>query len=516
MQDGENKYVLFLGDIVRIGLKYVFPTFEILGSYQIKMSRDSDLHIEDEFSGDLVKKIKEGLVKRTKGVPMRFLYDIRMPEEMLLYFKKQYRLTNLDLVPGGRYHSLNDFFSFPNKEKTIPEFSTIAPIPHPDLVQQPSILSVAHKKDVLLHYPYQPFDYVIQLIDEAARHPEVTDISITLYRVASDSKVIQALLTAAENGKVVTAFVELKARFNEADNLSWAEKMEKAGIKVLYSLPAVKVHAKLCLISFKKEKRICYFSTGNLNEKTAALYCDMGLITSDTRLTDDAFLVFHTLINKLHVFEDQGSIPHFQHLLVAPKYLRNGLYECIDNEIAHAKAGKQAHIIAKMNSLDDWEMIEKLYEASCAGVKIGLIIRGICCLIPGVAQQSENIQIRSIIGRYLEHARIAYFLNGGKEKIFLSSADWMRRNLDRRIEVAFPIYDGEIQHEIKEYLALQLRDNINTRIINKKQDNSYSRPRRTEKLVDAHLDMYTLLETIYHKRLTNTPKESGNKKGKEK
>ncbi len=495
-KDGENDIVLFRGDVLRVGLKYMFPAFQILGCYSIKISRDAELHIEDEFEGNLVQKIKEGLEKRSRGLPMRFLYDIRMPQDMLNFFKKAYRLTELDLIPGGRYHSLNDFMTFPNPDNKIPSFPIIPPLKHPDL-EGKNIRKVISERDILLHFPYQSFNYVIDWLEDAATDKQVTDIKITLYRVASESKIIQSLIKAAGKGKKVTVFIEVKARFNEADNLLWASKMEKAGIKVLYSIPLIKVHTKLCLITRKeeeKEKRYAYFSTGNLNEKTAGLYCDIALLTSDSRLTEEAFYIFFALEQRLHVLQDDHAIPSFKYLLVAPNYLRAGFYDLIDYEIGEALAGRPARIIAKVNSLDDFGMIEKLYEASNAGVRIDLIVRGICCLITEVRNQSENIQVRSIIGRYLEHARVFYFYHGGDEKVFLSSADWMRRNLDKRIEVAFPIYDSTLKDSLKQYLMLQLSDNKNARIINKKQSNVMVRPKRGQATYDTFMDMYKLLK----------------------
>lgn len=499
-KERKDYYVLFLGDVVRVGVEMMLPAYEILGYYAVKMSRDAELHIDDEYSGDLVQKIKDGLEKRKKGVPMRFLYDVRMPEDMLGFFKQSYKLQDVDLIPGGRYHSLNDFFSFPNPENRIPAYPSLEPVQHPYLPHK-GILDFIERQDALLHFPYQSFSYLIEALNEAAQDPEVTDIKITLYRVAANSKIIEALITAAQNGKRVTAFVEVKARFNEAENLFWASKMEKAGIRVLYSIPAIKVHAKLCLIVKQQQNEqqyYGYFGTGNLNEKTAGLYTDLGLLTTDKRLTHESMLIFHTLEQRLHVFEDEQTIPVFEHLLVAPLDLRVALINLIEQEIENAQRGEKAHIILKMNSMDDFDMIEKLYEASRAGVQIDLIIRGICCLIPGIRNQSERIRVRSIVGRYLEHVRAFYFYQGGKEAVYLSSADWMGRNLDRRIEVAFPVYDANLKQEVLDMLVLQLRDNFNARIIDKRQSNAFSRPRKTEKRIDCHVEIYRYLQQKVH------------------
>ncbi len=496
MEDEGKFYVLFLGDVMRVGLKYLFPGYTIKGCFSIKISRDAEMHIEDEFHGNLVAKIKEGIEKRKSGVPMRFLYDVRMPEDMLQFFKKAYRLTQMDIIPGGRYHSLNDFMSFPNPNGMIPKYEPVPPLAHPDLEGKP-IFSVIKKKDVMLHYPYHSFDYVVRWLEEAATDAMVTEIKVTLYRVAADSQVIKALILAAQQGKKVSAFVEVKARFNEADNMFWADKMQKAGIKVLYSIPAIKVHTKLCCVVRQekgKTQRYVYLATGNMNEKTATLYTDSGLFTADPRLANEAYIVFLMLEQKLHVFENEAIIPKYEHLLVAPLDMRYAYEDLINYEIAQAQAGHKAHIIAKMNSLDDWLMIDKLYEASNAGVKIQLIIRGICCLMPGIKGQSENITAVSLVGRYLEHTRMFYFYHGGEEKTYLSSADWMRRNLDRRIEIAFPIYDKKIKAQIKTIFDMQLADNVNARYINRKQNNIFVRPTKSHLEVDTHVDMFTLLK----------------------
>lgn len=494
--EGGDFHVLFLGDVMRVGLPFIFPNDEILGCYSINISRDAELHIDDEFEGDLVEKIKEGLEKRKSGMPMRFLYDIRMPQEMLNFFKKVYKLHNLDVVPGGRYHSLSDFFSFPNPNNIIPQYEPIPPVPHPDL-EGKEIRKVMAKKDILLQFPYHSFGYIVKWIEEAAKDVSVREIEITLYRVADDSKIVKALIEAAKNRKKITVFVEVKARFNEADNLYWANEMEKVGINVLYSIPLIKVHTKLCCITRiekGKPKVYAYFGTGNLNEKTAKFYTDCGLLTTDERLTQEAKWIFGSLQQKMHFIEDEDTVPVFNHLLVAPKYMREQFEKRIEFEIKEAKAGRKAKIIAKMNSLDDFRMIDKLYEASNAGVKIELIIRGICCLIPDIKRQSENIKIVSIVGKYLEHTRAYYFWHGGEEQMFLSSGDWMRRNLDRRIEVAFPIYDKKLKADMLSALKMQLSDNQNARIIDRYQSNPFVRPKKGDELVDTHQDMYKLLD----------------------
>jgi len=494
-QEGNRYLILFLGDVLRVGLRVLFPNYEILGSYSIKMSRDAELHIDDEYEGDLVAKIKEGLEKRKSGVPMRFLFDIRMPQDMLNYFKQKYQLSKMDTMPGGRYHSLNDFFSFPNPENRIPQYTPHNPVPHFEL-EGKKVVDVVRKQDVMLYFPFHSFDYVIRWLQESAEDKLVTEIKITLYRVASDSKVVEALLKAAQNGKKVTAFVELKARFDEESNLHWANKMEEAGIEVLYSMPGLKVHTKLCTVTRienRKIMRYSYLASGNMNEKTAKVYSDFGMITANPLITKETERVFEIL-------ETEEYIENFEQLLISPHLMRNGFEKLIEFEIEQAQKGKKAYIRAKMNSLEDWAMIDRLYAASRAGVKIDLIVRGICCLIPNVKGLSENIRVVSIVGRYLEHARVFQFHHAGENIIYVSSADWMRRNLSKRVEMAFPILDEKNKAEINEILNLQVQDNVNARVLNKNQDNTFVRPSKGEIFIDGQMGLYRILERKWEKK----------------
>lgn len=494
-QEGHRYIVLFLGDVLRVGLKILFPTYEILGAYSIKMSRDAELHIDDEYEGDLVEKIREGLEKRKFGAPMRFLFDIRMPEDMLYYFKQKYQLSKMDVMPGGRYHSLNDFMGFPNPENRIPQYAPQSPIPHFEL-EGKKVVDVVRKQDVMLYFPFHSFDYVIRWLAESAVDKAVTAIKITLYRVASDSKVVEALINAAKNGKKVTAFVELKARFDEASNLHWANKMEEEGIEVLYSMPGLKVHTKLCTVTRLERGKLLHYSylaSGNMNEKTAKIYGDFGMITADRRITAETELVFQLL-------EKEEYQDDFEQLLISPHLMRHGFERLIDFEIEQVKKGKKAYIRAKMNSLEDWAMIDKLYAASRAGVKIDLIVRGICCLIPKMKGLSENIRVISIVGRYLEHARVFQFHHAGENIIYVSSADWMRRNLSKRVEMAFPILNEKIKAEVNEILNLQMQDNVNARLVNKHQDNTFVRPLKGEVFIDGQMGIYKILERKWAKK----------------
>jgi polyphosphate kinase len=461
-----HHYIMFLDDVIRACLSDVFPNHEVEASYAIKLTRDAELHIEDEFVGDLLDKVKKALTKRSEGLPSRFLYDSDMPPPMLSLIKNLFKLNDDDMVNGGRYHNFSDFFGFPNPKTPGLTYEPFPPIIRKDL-EESSLFENMRRSDILLHYPFHPYGSVIKLLEESASDPDVTSIKITLYRVAKHSEVARQLIHAAQNGKQVTAFVEVKARFDEESNIRSAEEMEKAGAKVLYSIPNLKVHAKVCLITRKEsavERQYAYLSTGNFNETAARLYTDFGFFTVDERLTDEVEKVFEILCREKHKAK-------FRHLLVPPFTMRQRIEELIRNEIKNAKKGKAASIIAKMNSLEDPGMIEKLYEASNAGVKISLIVRGICCLIPGIKGMSENIEVVSIVDRFLEHARILVVHNGGDQLYYLSSADWMKRNLDRRIEVGFPIYDKKIQEDLNAVLDFQLRDNVKARVLNKKLDN---------------------------------------------
>jgi polyphosphate kinase len=468
---GDNNYIIFLDDVIRLFLPQIFYGYTIHESYSVKLTRDAELYIEDEFAGNLLEKIKKSLAKRSSGAPSRFLYDKDMSASFLKFLKEALRLTNEDLFPGARYHNFSDFFNFPNPGIKGLTYTDLKPIKKSRLDSTNNIFSAIKKNDSLFYFPYHSYDYVVNTIESAANDKNVKSIKITQYRVARDSKIVNALIKAAYRGKDVTAFVEVKARFDEEINIKSAEEMQKAGVKVLYSLPGLKVHAKMALIQRMesgKLKNYAYLSTGNFNEKTAKLYTDYGFFTADEKLTYEVEKVFEYL-------EGQKSGYEFKHLLVAQYGMRQAFLEMIENEITNAKKGKKAGITVKMNSLEDERMIKKLYEASEAGVKINMIVRGICCAIPGVPAMSENISAISIVDRFLEHERIYMFHNGGKEKIYLSSADWMKRNLSRRIEVAFPVHNPEHKQRIKDIMNIKFNDNIKARILDEKQTNQYNR-----------------------------------------
>lgn len=454
-------HVGFIDDIIRIGLPLIEKEIESK-AYSIKLNRDAELNIEDEFSGNLVKKIQRSLKNRRDGIPSRFLYDGSMPANLVKLLKNAWKFDNEDMVRGGKYHNFNDFFDFPDLiQRNELLYIPLPKIPIKELDSTENYFKVLNKKDVLLHYPYHSFDYFIKFLNAATESNSVTEIKITLYRVAKNSEVCKALIRALRRGKKVTAFFEVKARFDEESNLFWAEELRKAGANVLYSFPGLKVHAKLCLVIRKKAnetKKYAYISTGNFNEKTAEVYTDFGLLTSEKRLTQEAFRVFEIL-------EDMRKRFDFSHLLVAPDKLRNEIYLMIENEIINHLQGKESEIIIKVNGLDDLDMISHLYRASQMGVKVRLIVRGICRIIPNKKGFSENIQITSIVDRFLEHHRLYWFKNAGDDKLYLSSADFMNRNLSRRIEIAFPVESPELKDRLKTIVTYYLNDNTKARII---------------------------------------------------
>jgi len=395
-----------------------------------------------------------------------------MPRDLLKYLKEALEFDQYDsMIPGGRYHNFKDFIHFPNIGGPKLEYPPMPPSVNPRLKKSHSILKEISNGDVLMHYPYQKFSHFINLLREAAINPDVKSIKITLYRVASNSKVINALINAARNEKEVTVVIELQARFDEKTNIYWARKLEEVGAKILFGIPGLKIHSKLLLITAKSGKKTSHYagiSTGNFHEGNASVYIDVTLLTANKKITSEVDKVFD-------YFENTFKYYNYNHLIVAPQFMRNKLVNLIDREIKNAKIGKPAYIILKINNIVDGDMIHKLYQASQAGVKIKLIVRGICGLIPGVPGLSENIEAISIIDKYLEHARIFIFCNNNEEKYYISSADWMTRNLDNRVEVASPIYDVAIQKELRDIIDMQLRDNVKARIIDECQGNVYRR-----------------------------------------
>ncbi|MDR1675922.1 MAG: polyphosphate kinase 1 [Tannerella sp.] len=465
---GEVYYYMFIDDIIRVNLPHVFPGYEITGCYSIKISRDADIYLEEENPEDMLQTIRRKVEKRKIGALSRFMYDHAMPSDFLATVCRAFGIADEDLVLGGRYMNLQDLSKFPNPKGNMLTQTVPPPMRVPCLDRMASVFRAVEKRDVLLHFPYQSFDYLIDFLTEAALDPEVEAIKITQYRVAENSAVINTLIRAAENGKQVTVFVELKARFDEENNMSTAEQMKQAGIKIIYSIPGLKVHAKVAVILRKAgQPDFAYLSTGNFNEKTAKIYSDMALLTCNKAIIAEVRQVFSVL-------EGEPLKPQFRHLLVSRFNMIPGLVQMIRREIDQVKAGGKGYIILKMNGLHDERMIDELYRASESGVEIDLIVRGICCLVPH-QPYSRHIRITRIVDMYLEHARVWYFYNGGAEEIYLSSADWMNRNLHRRIETAFPILEQDIKQEILEILQIQLRDNVKACFIDEQLHNVFKR-----------------------------------------
>ena len=466
-----GQQVMFLDDLIRFNLPSIFPDHEVGRSYAVKLTRDAELHLDDEFEGDLVDAIRKSLKKRETGVPSRFLYDMRMPYVLIHRLQHGLGLADEDLVLGARYHNLSDYMAFPRFDRADLSYPAWPPLPHPVLDRAPSVMAAVRGRDQVVHTPYQSFDPFVRLLEEAASDPHVEELWLTVYRVAKDSSVLSALIRAAENGKRVTVFMEVQARFDEESNLHWADRLAAAGVRTLFSMKGLKVHAKIALVvgtANGAPARYAYIGTGNFNEKTSRVYADHGIFTCDERVTRDVEQVFRFLSGEVEE-------PATEHVLVAPFGLRRGFEELVTHEVERAAAGLPAGITLKMNALEDPEIISRLYDASVAGVPIDIIVRGICRLIPGVPGQSETIRVRSILDRYLEHARIYRFHHDGEERMYVASADCMTRNLSRRVEVAVPVYDPDIRAQLTRVLEIQLADDTKARIIDERGTNAYAK-----------------------------------------
>ncbi|MCF4101601.1 polyphosphate kinase 1 [Gillisia sp. M10.2A] len=486
-----NNVITYLDDIIRNQLSVLFPKEEISGIYEIKLSRDAELYIEDEFNGVLAEKIYESLAQRTDGQPTRLLYDAAMPKDTQKRLRHLLNLGKIDMMPGGKYHNFSDFFSFPDptNNKDL-HYKPLLPIKHKELDGAPDYFKVIAKKDQSVHFPYMSFSYVETFLDQAANDPQVETIKISLYRVADESKLTSSLLKALDNGKNLTVFVEAKARFDEENNIIWGRKFQEKGATVIYSYPKIKVHSKIMMIERREGDEMinyAYIGTGNFNSKTSKIYGDHAIFTANKHITKELSRIFNVLEGKL-------IIPREKHLFISPFSTRINFTKLIMNEISNAMDGKEAKITAKMNSLEDPEIIEWLYKASNAGVKIHLLIRGFTCLVPGIEGLSENIYITSIVDRFLEHGRIYLFENGGDEKIYFGSADWMTRNLDRRIEVISPILDEDIAQEFKDILHIQLSDNVKARIQDSEENNYYVKQKAGEKKIRSQYEIYEYLK----------------------
>ena len=487
----DNKYVILLDDVIRYCLDDLFFNFDYdsINAFTIKLTRDAELDIEQDVTKSLVKKVAESIKRRSKGQPTRLLYDEDLPETAVDYLMKRIKFSKEDQpIPAGRYHNFVDFIRFPSLNKTDLRTKNPPPLAHPDLKANQSVLKVIREKDILLNFPYQSYHHIIDVLREASIDPKVKSIEITLYRLSKNSHIANALINAIRNGKQVTAVVELQARFDEENNIRWANRLNEEGAKIIYGVPGLKMHSKLFLIrrlESGKEMLYAHIGTGNFNEETAKLYSDHSLLTADKRITEEVMRVFQ-------FYNDNYKTGTYKHLVVSPFFTRKKFISLMQKEIEAAKEGKDAWMFIKMNSLTDREMIKKLYEASQAGVKIRMIIRGICSLVPGVDGLSHNIEVMSLVDKYLEHARVFVFANDGDPKYYISSFDWMPRNIDHRSEVGVPIYDKSIQQQLWDILEIQWNDNCKARVINVQQDNQYrkTRSRTRNRAQDA---IYTYL-----------------------
>ncbi|SNR38950.1 polyphosphate kinase [Maribacter sedimenticola] len=471
-EENGKSYIIILDDMIRYCLDNIFTMFEYdsITAHMIKITRDAELDMDNDLSKSFIEKISSSVEHRKIGDPVRFVYDKSIEKDTLTFLKEKMNIEDTDsVIPGGRYHNRRDYMGFPSLGRKDLLYDKITPLPVKGLSVEGSILESIAKKDYLQYTPYHTFTYILKFLREAALDPKVRSIKITVYRLASNSQVAASLINAVKNGKQVTVQIELQARFDEQANIEYAEQLQAEGVKLIFGVPGLKVHSKICLIEREEGdiiKRYGFISTGNFNESTARIYTDYTLFTAHDPILKELNKVFD-------FFETTYKINKYKHLIVSPHYTKNAFMKLIDVEIANAILGKEAYIKIKMNSFTSYKMVDKLYEASRAGVKIQLIIRGICCLVPGIKGMSENIEAISVVDKFLEHTRLFAFANGGNPKVYISSADWMTRNLDYRVEVGCPIYDEDIKKELMDTFEICWKDNMKARIFSEKQDNAY-------------------------------------------
>ncbi|CAN5567760.1 polyphosphate kinase 1 [soil metagenome] len=501
--DGEQRIIL-LEDVIRFNLPYIFSYFgyDHFSAHVFKVTKDAELDIDNDLTTTFVQKIQHGLKNRRKGKPVRFIYDKEMNAGLLEYLMKRINLSRKDnIMPGGRIHNFRHFMDFPDVFSS--KNTRRSPFTHPALQNLLRVTDVITEKDIMLHFPYHSFDSVIDLLREAAIDPEVTTIKITAYRLASNSKVINALINAVRNGKEVIVMLELRARFDEEANIEWKEILEEEGVKVLLGLPNMKTHAKLCLIKKRSGKKIIQYgfvSTGNLNEKTAKVYGDHCLLTSNRNIMADINRIFRYIENP------KTGINHLKAcktLVVCPVSMRKQILQLINVEIKNARAKKPAAITAKLNSLSDVQLINKLYDAASAGVTLNMVVRGIFCAQTEQKKLKNRMQAISIVDEYLEHARVLIFHNNGHDKVYISSADWMVRNLDHRVEAAVLITEEDIKQELKDIIHIQLRDNVKARMLNNELSNNYV-PSTGKKKVRSQIETYNYLHSKIQSKVEAT------------
>ncbi|TAA47593.1 polyphosphate kinase 1 [Corallincola spongiicola] len=491
----KRKNVILLDNIIRYCLDQIFAPFfqyETCHAYSMKMTRDAEYGLSDDIDQSLMEQMSEGLKQRLTAEPVRFVHDREMPESMVELIKFKLGISNFDsVIPGGRYHNFRDFIGFPNIGRSYLEHQKLPAVNSHDFDSHITAFDAIKAKDILLYYPYHKFRYVTEFLRQAAIDPAVRDIKLSVYRLAKRSRIVKSLIDAAENGKKVTVIVELKARFDEEANIEWAKALTEAGVKVDFGVPSLKCHSKLCLVTRKEGDelvRYAHIGTGNFHEKTAKIYTDFSLFTRNREITEEVKNVFEFIIHSYKRF-------NFKHLVVSPTDSRSRIYRAIDREISSASRGLKASIFLKINNVDDKGIIDRLYKASSAGVKVRMIVRGMCALIPGIPNLSENIEIISIVDRFLEHPRVAVFENEGEPAVWISSADWMTRNIDRRVEVGCPIYDPALKQQIIDILNIQWSDTTKARIIDKEQSNQY-KPRGNRRKIRSQIATYEYLKAV--------------------
>ena len=485
--EGDSNYIIMVDDILRYCLDDIFNIFNYdrITAHMIKITRDGELDFDSDLSKSFIDKLSESVKDRQSGDPVRFVYDKSIEDTTLNFLLERMSIHKKEsIIPGGRYHNRRDYMSFPSLGRTDLLYDKIKPLSVKGLSLEDSIFKTIAKKDYLVYTPYHTFSYIVKFLREAALDPKVKTIKITIYRLAQISHVASSLINAAKNGKKVTVSIELRARFDEEANINYAEQMQDEGVNMLFGVTGLKVHCKMCVIEREENDKLVRYgiiSTGNFNESTAKIYTDFTLLTADPKILKDINKVFD-------FFEVNYRINTYKHIITSPHYTKTELFALIDNEIESAKNGKHAYIKLKMNSISSYKMIDKLYEASRAGVKIQMIVRGLCCLVPGVKGMSENIEVISIIDKFLEHTRLYIFANNNEPKIYISSADWMTRNINHRVEVSCPIYDEDIKRELQHLFDICWNDNVKARIINENQDNTYRR--NNNPIVRAQFDTY--------------------------
>lgn len=505
---GENDVsIILLDNVIRHCLIEIFSgffDFDTINAYSMKLTRDAEFDLSNEFNQSLLEQMSSSLKKRIKAEPVRLVYDRKMPVDMLVTLKERLNVTsNQGLISGGRYHSFKDFIEFPSLDDKSLEYDKLPALEHHNFTRFNNAFLAIKVHDILLHYPYHKFSYFTEWLRQAAYDPKVEKIQVSLYRVAKKSRVVDSLIEAVKNGKKVFVNIELRARFDEEANLHWAETLSNAGAQVSFGIPNLKVHAKICLISRREHNELVHYvhvGTGNFHEKNAKIYTDFSLFTCNTDISNEVEKVFEFIKTPYLQFT-------FDHLIVSPLNTRNKFEALIDNEINAARQNKACGITLKINNLVDTGLIRKLYQASNAGVRIKLIVRGVCSLIPGVPNQSENITAISIVDRFLEHPRVAIFANNGDPSVFISSADWMYRNIDERVEVGCPIYCPIIKQNIIDIISIQLNDNCKARLIDTAQNNDYQN-KASNLSVRSQIEIYNYLK---EQQLSKTVSLSSNK-----